>query len=267
MRCSPATGIAVTMALLLTVLPGVGVSQDADPRTAPAADQPAPPADTGAHTLLQRMSARTTMRSFAAAATLTIRRPGHTRELLLRVYYHQPLDRWLLRVDGRVRERGMRVLLADQRVHVWFPSAKLTVELPSALGGERLLGSDFGVDDLALLADAGRRFAASTLGRSEVEGVRLVHLELQPRVARDSLYGAVRLTLVEQNAAPRALEFLDPDGSLVRHVDMEGQDALPSRWTATTPGHDGWKSTLEVTHYDPAPRFPEQLFTVEGLAR
>ena len=48
---------------------------------------------------------------------------------------------------------------------------------------------------------------------------------------------------------------------------MEGTDALPQRWTATTPGRAGWKSTLEVGHFDPSPLFHEQLFTVDGLAR
>jgi hypothetical protein len=271
MRLPSIQSAPAAVAVLLSLCVAQDVAQDAaqdaavDASTLPVPRSPGEDAE--AHAWLERLAVHTTRQSFAAAATLTIRRPGQTRELLLRIYYHQPLDRWLLRVDGRVRERGMRVLLANQRTHVRFPAAELTVELPPALGGERLLGSDFGVDDLAVLADAGRRFEARILGREVVDQVRLVRLELLPRQARTSMYGSIRLTLGEQDAAPHRLEFRSEHGAVVRRVEMEGADALPSLWTATTPGRDGWESTLEVVHYDPSPMFHEQLFTVEGLAR
>ncbi len=264
--------LACVAALLAMTVPdttraATAPAQDVAPATPLAADERGTSPDEDAARLLERLAARTADVSFAAAADLTVRRPGHERSVRVRVYRHAGLDRWLLRVDGRVRESGTRVLLADDRVLVRFPRVDTLLELPVALGGERLLGSDFGVGDLAVLADGGRRFTARVLDRSEEDRTRLVRLELVPRESRSSLYGAVRLTLDEQLVTPRELEFLDELGAIVRRVLFHGDGPLPDRWTATTPGRDGWESTLEVTYFDPAPRFHDEAFTAEELRR
>ena len=226
------------------------------------------PADEEADALLARLSARLADAPFAAAADLTITRPGRAERTMLLRISHAPPDRWLLAVDGRVREKGMRLLLTDGRAHVWFPKAELVLELPTGDGGERLLGSDFALGDLLVLAEARERFDATVTGRGAEEGVRLVTLALRPRASGAADDGShVRLTLVEQNAAPWELAFVDGDGAVVRRLRFEGSGPLPDRWTADDPRRPGARSSLQVRSFDPAPRFHDAVFTVEGLRR
>jgi len=235
---------------------------DASEGAAPAGDS----AEAEAATLLTRLRERLAARSFAAAATLRVERPGRApRELLLRIYHAAP-DDWLLVADGPVREKGLRVLLADGALHLWFPRAELLLALPPALGGGRLFGSDFALDELLVLSAGPEHWQGAVRGRQAEGGVRRVTLELREREATTAA-PSVRLQLDEQDAAPRVLEQLDAQGRVLRRVEMSGRGALPEHWLASRPDTPGARSTLQLVHFDPAPHFDATLFTPQGLRR
>lgn len=202
---------------------------------------------------------------FFAVAILSIRRPGVSRNLIVRLYYRDS-RRSLLRLDGSPREAGTIVLKRDSRIYLFFPRADLLLNLPASMGADRLFGSDFSVDDLLSLGAASSRFTVTFAGEENMDGLACLRFRLVPR-ASSSPYAEVRLWVARADHVPVRLEYVSAGGEVLREVTVErsGEIPLPARWKARTFGPGGGESSLDFRFFERNPPVGDDLFTVERI--
>jgi hypothetical protein len=249
------------------------------PAAPPAADDPA------ARALLEALSGRLAGASFFAAGELRIDGPVGPRRLELKIHHRAP-DRWLVHVDGLVREKGTTLLLTPDGVSAWFPRAGMTLDLPLLTAAhERLLGSDLCLADLPVLAGAvPETVSAHLLGDEFVEGETCRHLVLQAPATSGGAHGTgageadlaaflsaghtLHLWLGGPPPIPRRLEVRDGSGRVLRRLQLQGREGdLPARWIAETFAPRPGRTVLELRGFERDPPVDASLFTREGLGR
>jgi len=230
---------------------------------------PGPPAqaftDPAVEQLLSRMGRGLFAGPFFMAGRLSIERGDESRALTVRVAQNTP-GTLVVRADGFTRHQGTAFLVTPEDLTAWFPRAELRLDLPRALGGERLFGSDFALDDLAVMTGGRARFIAWHEGEARIDGVDCTRLVLWPKEQEASFLALVRMWVETETAAPRRVDCVSLRGEVVRRLTFEGFDGDVARqWTAQTFGEGGGSSRLVFGPPEASAPMDPARFTPEGL--
>jgi hypothetical protein len=218
--------------------------------------------------LLAEVRARLVERPFYAVGILTTRRGDAVRVRTLRLHFRGP-GVSLASIEGDPRDDGTIALRRDGRVTVLLPRSDVVLDLPPSMGGDRLFGSDFAVDDLLALGGGPDLFAATFGADGEIDGVVCRRVELRPRTSASTAVGRVDVWIARDSRTPMRLEQFSCRGAPLRRVEMRGagRDGPPTNWTAESFGPRAGTSELEFRFFERDPPTPDDFFTVEGLRR
>lgn len=177
---------------------------------------PADPTPDG-ETLLRRLDAAG-RRAADSDVTLavTVHHPDGTAvERTLRVWQRGG-DRRMVKFLAPARLRGTGILVPDgSRVFVYLPAYKRVREVTGREGGDAFMGTDFSIDELALV-----RLAPGHTATLEAEATDTWTLRLVPRTPADKEYAALRVTMRKADDLLAGMEYLDAAGAPYRSVAL-----------------------------------------------
>ncbi len=198
---------------------------------------------------------------------LTVERPSGTSRY--RIWLYTDGDRRsLFRVLAPARMQNQGFLVDGNRIWIYDPRFRRTLELPPSGKGQRFLGSDLAFEDLA-----GRGLEQDyrvALGGREEGRIVLV---LTPRPEAPTPYGRLEVVLEASTGAPIAFIYYDQRGRAVKRVRFTAKTAVaPGRYLITQGVvedllHPGWATAFALKGVRPLKSVDPACFTLAALER
>jgi len=202
-----------------------------------------------------------------AELVLTVQRPSGTTRY--RVWLYTDGDRRsLFRILAPERMRNQGFLVAGDRIWIYDPRFRRTLELPPSGKEQRFLGSDLALEDLA-----GRALEQDY--RVELDGREAgrVTLILTPLPEAPTPYGRLEVVVETGTGTPTLLTYYDQRGRPVKRVRFTAKTAIaPGRYLVTRGVvedllHPGWITAFALEKVRPLKHVDPACFTPTALER
>jgi outer membrane lipoprotein-sorting protein len=209
-------------------------------------------------------------------ATMTVTTPRWTRSIELHSWDDRSRDRSFIRILSPQKDRGTGFL--RQGIHLWtyLPRVERVMRIPPSMMLQPWMGSDFTNDDLVRESSLVEDYAPRLLGARELDGARVVGLELLPREEAPVVWGRLEVWLEEESLAPREFVYFEesPNGGFgrVRTLRFDEVRAVQGRpfphfWEMTPEDKPGHRTAFRVERILFDAELEDELFTQEHLRR
>jgi hypothetical protein len=240
----------------------------------PAPAEPLPDAGALARRAEDRMRAQGTR--IDATMTILARKRPRSRVLTLRIEDDRRNDRALLRVLAPEPAAGTALLKLPPNLWRFSRAKGETTRIPGPAWSEPFLEGDFNLDDLlhgtSGALDYDHRLLEVDLHAGEAGDRRAYVVEYARHRDSRSPWGRIVAWIDAEAGTPLRVDYLGPDGALVRTLRLEDLREVagrpyPHRWVMRRVGSKGAETRIEVDaiRFDPA--FAGDLFTTRRLER
>ncbi len=222
-----------------------------------------------AKTILQRSEDLFRGEANISEMTMTIVRPGWTREVSMRSWSLGD-DYSLILVLSPARDKGIAYLKRFKEVWNWQPSIDRTIKLPPSMMSQSWMGSDFTNDDLVRENSILEDYTHQLTGQQTIEGHLCHAIVLTPKPDAAVVWGKVLVWIDTVNYWMIRAEYYDEEDYLVNTMTtgdfrMLGGRLLPGRMEMKPADKPGNSTIVTYNSIDFSPRLTEAFFTQQQM--
>lgn len=203
--------------------------------------------------------------------TMTIVRPGWTRELSMRSWSLGDSFALVL-VLAPARDKGVAYLKRYKEVWNWQPRIQRTIKLPPSMMSQSWMGSDFTNDDLVRESSVVEDYTHTLLGEETIDGHVCYKVELTPKPGAAVVWGKVIQWIDKNDYWLLRTEQYDESGVLVNtmtagNLTNLGGRKLPARMEMVPADHPNQKTVITYQSIDFNPNLSPSFFTIRQMKR
>ena len=162
-----------------------------------------------------------------AVMEMTIHRPEWERGQVLRGWTRGEKDGTII-ITEPARDRGNGTLKRGEQMWTFNPRINRVIKLPPSLMGQSWMGSDFTNHDLSKTDSIIIDYESELIGREEVDGQVVYHVELTPKPEAPVVWGS-QILLIRDDFILIEQQFFDQDGERVKSLVASELDTMSGR--------------------------------------
>jgi outer membrane lipoprotein-sorting protein len=203
--------------------------------------------------------------------TMTIVRPGWTREVSMKVW-SLGRDFYMIYVTAPVKDKGQVFMKRYNDMWNWMPSINRMIKIPPSMMGQSWMGSDFTNDDLVKMNSIIDDYTHEFIGEETVSGLKCHKIELIPKPDAAVVWGKIIMWVSRDEYYQMKAEYYDEDNYLVNtmtasEIEQMGDRKLPSKMSMVPANKDGHETRLHMENMEFNVPMEEPFFSQQNMKR
>lgn len=203
--------------------------------------------------------------------TMTIVRPGWTREIGMKVW-SLGTDFYMIYITSPAKDEGQVFMKRYNDMWNWMPSINRMIKIPPSMMGQSWMGSDFTNDDLVKMNSIIEDFEHEFVGNATVDGLDCHVIELIPKPDAAVVWGKIVMWVSGNEYYEMKAEYYDEDGFLVNtmtasDIQKMGDRSLPSRMSMVPADEEGKETRMHLVEMEFNVPIEESFFSQQNMKR